>query len=128
MKKLAKGLKFILIAAFSAFAIYLYILSNPQILSFLPKTKAKINTENISKLRPGMQRKAVIQLMGTPKRIETYFWNGLVIEFLFYATKQPKLFSKLQEKDYTPIAINNQTNTLLSWGWSFYDQVASKKP
>lgn len=84
---------------------------------------AQKNNQNLSKLKIGMTKKDVLALMGKPQKIEVYSLGGRIFEFLVYRTQGFKLYLNDPENNFTPVAIDTNSATVLSWDKKFYDQV-----
>jgi hypothetical protein len=84
---------------------------------------AQNNNKNMAKLIIGMPKKEALRIMGIPATIEAYSMGDHVIEFLFYRTKEFAAYLNDNENNFTPVAIESNSGTLVGMGRSFYDAV-----
>ena len=89
---------------------------------------AKSNNENIAKLKIGMSKNIVLQIMGVPQKVEAYSLGNQVVEFIFYRTKGSDLFIGDKEDNFLPIAIDNQSGMVINWGMKYYRDVSKQAP
>lgn len=90
---------------------------------------ARKNSENISKLKLGMNKSEVLQIMGKPYKAEAFSFgkDKRVVEFLFYRTKGLDVFFMDGDQNFTPLAIDNENAILINWDWKFYNEVTQDK-
>jgi hypothetical protein len=85
--------------------------------------EAKKNNANIQKIKLGMSKQEVVDVLGSPTKSESYdLGKERSIEFLFYRTEGWSVCD-LQNKDsqFTPFAFEN--NKLIGWGRNYYEKV-----
>ena len=81
--------------------------------------KAKLNNENLTKLKLGMSKDEMLKIMGTPRSSEVYQIKGKKIELLSYLTKKTAFEDHINQRHPTPIAL--QAGKVVGWGRSYFD-------
>jgi len=81
--------------------------------------KAKLNNENLTKLKLGMSKDEMLKIMGTPRSSEVYQIKGKKIELLSYLTKKTAFEDHINQRHLTPIAL--QEGKVVGWGRSYFD-------
>jgi len=81
--------------------------------------EADKNRSNMLKLKIGMPKEQVLELMGNPYKTESYQLKGKVLEFWLYLTEGVSVGYKLEDSNFTPLAFEN--NILTGWGRNYYD-------
>jgi hypothetical protein len=79
------------------------------------------NITRLNKLKIGMTKDEVLDLMGTPSKLETPETEGIGVEVLFYLTSfnySPNM--GWQNVDYTPLVL--ERGILKGWGKNYYEQ------
>ncbi len=74
----------------------------------------KTNNENLLKLRVGIMRGEVEQIMGKPERSEGYKWGTAWL----YRTAMTSGIYGTEDSDFTPVVFSNK-DILLGWGRNF---------
>jgi outer membrane protein assembly factor BamE (lipoprotein component of BamABCDE complex) len=78
------------------------------------------NQNNLMKLKKGLAKEDVINIMGKPNFHEVYeslYGNTLMI--LYYYTHRNRLDGKITKDECTPVVIKN--DKLVGWGDDFYE-------
>lgn len=86
---------------------------------------AKRNNDNMSKLKIGMTRGEVLQIMGSPDKTEAYTIDGKAMEFLFYRIHACNSDLYDTDANFAPIAI--EKGVVSGWGRNYYDQTIKFK-
>ena len=88
---------------------------------------AKQNSANILKLKLGMTKQDALKIMGPPNKIEVYVVRSQVFEFLLYRTRGFDVLIKDKSANFTPVAIDSSSGTLLSVDKKFYKQILGSR-
>jgi len=67
-----------------------------------------------------MNKSDVLRIMGPPNKVEVYYINGQVLEFLFYRTIAFDFFFKDKDANFLPVAVDNSSGRVLSLERKFY--------
>ena len=81
--------------------------------------KAKLNNENLARLKLGMSKDEMLEIMGTPRSSEVYQIKGEKIELLSYLTKKASFEDHISQRHLTPVAL--QEGKIIGWGRSYFD-------
>ena len=81
--------------------------------------KARLNSQNLTKLKLGMTKEDALSVMGTPHKTEVYQVKDSKIELLSYLTTKASFEDHIGEKHLTPVAL--QDNKIIGWGRRYFD-------
>ena len=81
--------------------------------------KARLNSQNLTKLKLGMTKEEALSVMGMPHKTEVYQVKNSKIELLSYLTTKASFEDHVGERHLTPIAIQN--NKVIGWGRRYFD-------
>jgi len=81
--------------------------------------KARLNSQNLTKLKLGMTKEEALSVMGTPHKTEVYQVKDSKIELLSYLTTKASFEDRVGEKHLTPVAL--QDNKVIGWGRRYFD-------
>jgi hypothetical protein len=85
--------------------------------------EAKKNGKSLLQLSIGLTKAEVQNIMGDPRKTESYSKDGRNIEFWLYLTEGIEYWSydrTLRDSNFTPLAFED--GKLIGWGRNFYDQ------
>lgn len=107
-----------------------FLLMAAGMMSLLPSCfyfEMKRNTENVAKIRKGMTRKHLLEVMGEPVRDEAYCSRNV----LYYYTRQRWMDGMVMRDECTPVAFD-EFDRVIGWGPDFhtgvYDFLANPTP
>jgi len=102
----------VMLAAFACFA------------SACSLREAAVNREKMQKLRVGMTKDQVRQIMGDPLEKEVYSKPDI-----WYYFTESRWFDGVNTRDEcTPLVFDPTTGTLLGWGYDFYKEYLNNEP
>ena len=81
--------------------------------------KARLNNENLSKLKLGMTKDEMLKIMGKPRSSEVYKIKEAKIELISYLTETVKFEDHIGQKHLTPVAL--QDDKVVGWGRGYFD-------
>ena len=81
--------------------------------------KARLNNENLAKLKLGMAKEEMLKIMGKPRSSEVYKIKEAKIELISYLTETVNFESHIAQKHLTPIAL--QDGKVVGWGRSYFE-------
>ena len=84
-----------------------------------PIRRAGENRSNLLKLKIGLNKEQVLNIMGNPYKTEAYRIDAKNFEFWLYLTEWE--FREPRDSDFTPLALENET--LMGWGRNYYNNI-----
>ena len=79
--------------------------------------KARLNNENLAKLKLGMTKGEMLKIMGKPRSSEVCKIKEAKIELISYLTETVKFEKHITQKDLTPVALRD--DKIIGWGRFF---------
>ena len=80
------------------------------------------NQKNLAKIRKGMTRKQVLEIMGEPVKGEAYCND----RELFYYTRQSWMDGMIMRDECTPIVFD-EFDRVIGWGYDYHSGILDRK-
>lgn len=82
--------------------------------------RARVNNENILKLKAGLTKDAVVQIMGAPDKSEKVMADNRTLEVLYYRIQE--IDFELNDKSVSLVPVVFERGAVIGWGEYFYAQ------